>query len=62
MASYAHDVTEPEFALGIVSDIVLRGREARRSRGRNEQKTPSQTVGPSTHRSTRQPMNVVASE
>ena len=28
MASYAHDVTEPEFALGYRFDIVLRGRKA----------------------------------
>ncbi len=28
MASYAHDVTEPEFALGYRFDIVLRGRQA----------------------------------
>jgi len=28
MASYAHDVTQPEFALGYRFDIVLRGRKA----------------------------------
>ncbi|HKY09875.1 MAG TPA: protocatechuate 3,4-dioxygenase subunit beta [Candidatus Binatia bacterium] len=28
IASYAHDVTEPEFALGYRFDIVLRGRQA----------------------------------
>jgi len=28
MASYAHDVTEPEFALGYRFDTVLRGRKA----------------------------------
>ena len=28
IASYAHDVTEPEWALGYRFDIVLRGREA----------------------------------
>ena len=28
MASYAHDVTEPEFALGYRFDIVLRGRKS----------------------------------
>ena len=28
MSSYAHDVSEPEFALGYRFDIVLRGRKA----------------------------------
>jgi protocatechuate 3,4-dioxygenase beta subunit len=28
IAAYAHDVTEPEFALGYRFDIVLRGRQA----------------------------------
>jgi protocatechuate 3,4-dioxygenase beta subunit len=28
IAAYAHDVTEPEYALGYRFDIVLRGRQA----------------------------------
>jgi protocatechuate 3,4-dioxygenase beta subunit len=28
ISSYAHDVTEPEFALGYRFDIVLRGRKS----------------------------------
>ena len=28
MAAYAHDVTEPEYALGYRFDIILRGRKA----------------------------------
>ena len=64
MASYAHDVTEPEFALGYRFDIVLRGRKVNAIRGAAMSKqTPSQTVGPFYAIGlTRIPMNVVAAD
>ena len=64
MSSYAHDVTEPEFALGYRFDIVLRGAEIDAIRGAAMSKqTPSQTVGPFYAIGlTRQPMNVMATD